>query len=90
LRLVTAGGRRLWRLRQNDGQTLLIPVEAVGGEALFDAFSGLPGLDTQALVAALNGQVGKSSAASVRAVPGLASQPDSRVIWRRAARAVLT
>lgn len=84
LRLITAGGRRLWRLKQADGQALLIPVEAVGAEKLFDAFSALPGLDSQTLVAAL------SPAAITAKTGAITAAPDSRVIWRRPARAVLT
>ncbi len=53
LRLIVIHGKRLWRLRQEDGQALLIPVSATGAERLFDAFATLPGLDSQALVAAL-------------------------------------
>lgn len=53
LRLISMRGRRLWRLRQADGQALLIPVEAAGADRLFDAFASLPGMDTAALVAAL-------------------------------------
>lgn len=86
LRLLTAGGRRMWRLKQADGQALLIPVEAVGAERLFDAFSALPGLDTQALVDALGARPGAAPSASV----ALARGPDSRVIWKRSARVVLT
>lgn len=86
LRLVTAGGRRLWRLKQNDGQALLIPVEAVGAEKLFDAFAALPGMDTQALVAALSSPSHRSDT-TARSV---AAAPDSRVIWQRTARVVLT
>jgi len=86
LRLLTAAGRRMWRLKQADGQALLIPVEAVGAERLFDAFSALPGLDTQALVEALDAR----NAASGTAATQLARVPDSRVIWRRTARVVLT
>ncbi len=84
LRLITAGGRRLWRLRQQDGQALLIPVSAMGAERLFDAFAALPGMDTGVLVAAVD-PVG-------RAEPGrvVTLGSDSRVIWRRPARAVLT
>jgi hypothetical protein len=85
LRLLTAGGRRMWRLKQADGQALLIPVEAVGAERLFDAFSALPGLDTQALVEALDAR-----AASGTGATQLARGPDSRVIWKRSARVVLT
>lgn len=54
LRLIRLHGKRVWRLKQSDGQALLIPVEAAGAERLFDAFSALPGMDSQALVAALN------------------------------------
>lgn len=86
LRLITMAGRRLWRLKQKDGQTLLIPVEATGAERLFDAFSALPGMDTGALVAAVDPQA-KASQAKGRSV---VSTSDSRVIWRHPARAVLT
>lgn len=54
LGLVTVAGLRCWRLRQQDGQNLLIPVDAQGAERLFDAFALLPGLDTRALIAALD------------------------------------
>lgn len=85
LRLISLHGRRLWRLKQVDGQALLVPVDAAGAERLFDAFASLPGMDTQALVAALEPthatQGGKS---------GLSTVSDSFVIWRRPARAVLT
>jgi hypothetical protein len=53
LRLIRLHGKRVWRLKQEDGQALLIPVEAAGAERLFDAFSVLPGLDGQTLLAAL-------------------------------------
>jgi hypothetical protein len=44
-------GRAAWVLVQ--GQTLLvIPTEARGAEALFDAFTALPGLSAQAILAA--------------------------------------
>lgn len=85
LRLISLHGRRLWRLKQADGQALLVPVDAAGAERLFDAFASLPGMDTQALVVALEPkpetQAGKS---------GLAVVSDSFVIWRRPARAALT
>jgi hypothetical protein len=64
VRLLTLRGRRIWKLRQADGQMLHIPVEAQGAEALFDAFAALPGMDSAALVAAL----------------GTAAPSDSRVI----------
>jgi hypothetical protein len=84
LRLMTLGGRRVWRLKQQDGQALLIPVEAMGAERLFDAFAALPGMDTAALVAAVGG------ARSVAQGRGLVSASDSRVIWRHPVRPALT
>lgn len=81
LRLVTLRGRRLWRLRQADGQALLIPVDAAGAEALFDVFAALPGMDVPALLAALTpAQAGTGHAVAF----GEAMQ----VIWRRAGRGV--
>lgn len=53
--LLTRGGRRVWRLAQSEGETLYIPTAATGTEELFDAFAGLPGLDSAALLAAIDG-----------------------------------
>lgn len=58
LRILTLQGQRLWRLKQSDGQALLIPVSAAGADRLFDAFASLPGMDSQALVAAAEGKAG--------------------------------
>ncbi|MDH2325622.1 hypothetical protein QCN27_01950 [Cereibacter sp. SYSU M97828] len=52
LRLLSVQGRRMWRLRQSDGQALLIPVDAAGADKLFDAFASLPGMDVSRLLAA--------------------------------------
>jgi hypothetical protein len=76
VRLLTLRGRRIWKLRQGDGATLHIPVEADGAEALFDAFASLPGMDTAALVAALGSEVPSDSK-----VIALASA--DRLIWSR-------
>ena len=83
LRLLTMQGRRLWRLKQADGQALLIPVDAVGAERLYDAFASLPGMDTAALVAAL---------APAPPGGGAAYPADSiaTVIWRRSGRGIVT
>ncbi len=84
LRLLTMRGRRLWRLKQADGQALLIPVDAAGAERLYDAFASLPGMDTAALVAALShGGAGGGS--------GMALSADAvtTVIWRRAGPGVV-
>lgn len=76
IRLLTLRGRRIWKLRQGDGQTLHIPVEALGAEALFDAFAALPGIDTAALVAALGGQGPSQSRV-------IALAEVDRLIWAR-------
>jgi hypothetical protein len=81
LRLVTMRGRRLWRLKQADGQALLIPVEAEGAVALFDAFASLPGMDSGALVAALEQpQPGG---------PALVVDTRMQLVWARAGRGVV-
>ncbi len=77
LRFLTIGGRRMWRLKQADGQALLVPVDAAGAERLFDAFASLPGMDARALVSALE-------------LRDVGSVSDSLVIWRRNARVALT
>jgi hypothetical protein len=68
LRLLSMGGRRLWRLKQADGQALLIPVDAAGAERLFDAFASLPGMDSAALLAALQAAAGPGGASALRLV----------------------
>ena len=78
LRLLTLRGRRLWRLKQADGQALLVPVDAAGSEALFDAFGNLPGMDTQALVQALAPVAGTGGQALLGA-----DQTNMQVIRRR-------
>jgi hypothetical protein len=77
IRLLTLRGRRIWKLKQSDGQLLHIPVEADGAEALFDAFATLPGIDMAALVAAL----GSDAPASDARVIALAEV--DRLIWTR-------
>lgn len=83
LRLMTLRGRRLWRLRQADGQALLVPVEAAGAEALFDVFATLPGMDMAALLAAL-------APAGPAGGTGLAAGEAVQVIWRRSGAGVAT
>ncbi len=68
LRLLAMGGRRLWRLKQADGQALLIPVDAAGAERLFDAFASLPGMDSAALLAALDTPAASGGASEMRLV----------------------
>lgn len=58
LRVIDVQGRRHWRLKQKDGQALLVPMAAAGSEQLFDAFASLPGMDTQALVLAVEADTG--------------------------------
>lgn len=54
LRLTTIYGRRHWRLKQDDGQAIVIPVAAAGAEVLYDTFASLPGIDMGRLLSALD------------------------------------
>jgi hypothetical protein len=47
-------GTAAWLLTE-PGQVLMVPVDAAGADALFDAFTTLPGLGAQRLLAALQG-----------------------------------
>lgn len=89
LRLVVVHGRMHWRLKQGDGQALLIPVAAAGAAQLFDAFASLPGLDSQALVAALDGGAAAARGRAL-AAGGHDASVIGPVIWRRAPRLALT
>ncbi|MDP4031857.1 MAG: hypothetical protein Q8P60_03200 [Pseudorhodobacter sp.] len=88
VRLVTLHGRQNWRLKQADGQALLIPVAAAGAAQLFDAFASLPGMDSQALVAAL--ELGPGAAQGRALMAATDAFVIGRVIWRRAPRVALT
>ena len=44
-----------WRLEQRGHPALLIPVNAEGSDALFDAFAALPGLRTERMLQELQG-----------------------------------
>lgn len=77
IRLLTLRGRRIWKLKQVDGQLLHIPVESDGAESLFDAFATLPGIDMAALVAALGSEAPASDARVV------ALNEADRLIWAR-------
>ncbi|MFN3722658.1 MAG: hypothetical protein ACK4VZ_06415 [Paracoccaceae bacterium] len=76
LRLIGMRGQRLWRLKQADGQALLIPVEAAGSDALFDAFASLPGMSSADLVTALAPPQGAGSRAVM-------AGGENRLVWRR-------
>ena len=84
LRLVSLRGQRLWRLKQADGQVLLVPVEAAGAEALFDVFATLPGMDMAGLLAVL------APAAAAAAGTGMTTGEVVQVIWRRAGAGLAT
>lgn len=76
LRIISVNGRRHWRLKQADGQALLVPVDAAGAEALYDAYATLPGIDMGRILAALD--------AGTKA-------PDAGMpLWRRPSFAALT
>lgn len=84
LRLISLRGRRLWRLKQTDGQALLIPVDAAGADALYDAFTTLPGLDMAALLSAL-----APAAAAGGTALRPAGQPEMQVVWVRRGRGLV-
>ncbi|MBK5947527.1 hypothetical protein CCR83_13995 [Rhodobacter veldkampii DSM 11550] len=75
IRVITINGAAHWRLKQADGQALLIPVGAAGADRLFDAFTSLPGIDmAQVSSAALRGP----------------AQGTVRALWQRPGHAALT
>lgn len=82
LRLLTLRGRRIWKLRAASGETLHIPVESAGADALFDAFATLPGMDTAALVAALSAETNSDSRV-------VALNAVDRLIWARSGAGVV-
>lgn len=82
IRLMTMRGRRLWRLKQADGQVLLVPVDAAGAAALFDAFAALPGMDTAALVSALEGGANGTGGMALTAGPQMTP------VWHRPGQGV--
>lgn len=86
IRLLTMRGRRLWRLKQSDGQALLIPVDAAGAEALYDGFTSLPGMDMAALLAQL--APARQDAPQGAALVG-ASQTAMTLIWHRKGKGIV-
>ena len=82
IRLLTLRGRRMWRLKQSDGQALLIPVDAAGADTLYDGFSSLPGMDMAGLLAALS---------PPPTGPGLrpANAPEMVMVWHRKGRGIV-
>lgn len=75
IRLLAMRGHRMWRLKQTDGQALLIPVDAEGADKLFDVFAALPGMDSAALVLALQTPALEDANLTLAA--------ETRVIWRK-------
>jgi hypothetical protein len=69
IRLLVLRGSPHWRLKQTDGQALLIPLDAAGADQLYDAFASLPGVDMARL----------SAAAAMRA----GAQPTVQTLWKR-------
>lgn len=49
-----------WRLDTRDQPAVLLPVNAAGSEALFDAFSKLPGLRTERMLSELRSERGNA------------------------------
>ncbi len=54
IELAGGGDKAVWRLHQPGQAALVIPTNAEGAEALFDAFATLPGMRTGAMLHALN------------------------------------
>lgn len=79
LRLITLQGRRLWRIKQADGQAMLVPVDAEGAGQLFDAFAALPGMDVGALSRAV--ATGGGAPAGDSAL--MPNDTQIQLIWRR-------
>lgn len=80
IKLITLRGRRVWRLKQADGQVMLVPVGAAGADRLFDAFATLPGLDSAALIAALEAGSAPATGTTTPVPEGMAGM---RLVWRR-------
>lgn len=84
IRLLSLRGRKVWRLKQADGQVLLVPLDSAGAANLFDAFAALPGLTSAALVAALDAPEPEGKG------PGLtlAGKPRDQLVWQRKGRGI--
>lgn len=61
-----------WRLEQPHQPPLMIPVDADGAEALFDAFAALPGLKTERMLATLRAESETAVLIWERSAPTLA------------------
>lgn len=81
LHLTHYRGRKVWRLVDTAGNGLMIPLDAAGAPALFDAFAALPGLSTADLVAALT---------PAPSGPGLSPVLIDRKVWTRPGAAVIS
>lgn len=89
LHLTQYRGRKVWRLIDTSGHGLMIPLDASGAPALFDAFAALPGLSTADLVAALTpAPPGQPSGQS--SGPGLSPALLDRKVWTRPGAAVIS
>ena len=76
IRLLRLKGKGYWRLRNQQAEALLIPVDAAGAVVLADAFAALPGMDMGGVSDALS---------------HVADQVDAvRVVWRRSGQGGLT
>lgn len=53
--LITQAGQRMWQLRQSDGHSLSVPVDAAGADQLYTALTALPGVEGAKLLQALAG-----------------------------------
>ena len=94
LRLLQLRGRRVWQLQDLFGRKLLIPLDAAGAGALFDALSALPGLHSARLARALDAPEsggspqpdGAEGADAAQTVPAIALR--DQLVWSRAGQAL--
>ncbi|MCQ0971316.1 hypothetical protein MLD63_12870 [Paracoccus sp. TK19116] len=70
IRLLRLNGHLHWRLKSDDGQALLVPLEAAGAESLAHGFAALPGMDMGAISNALRRGAGPDA-------------PSATTVWSR-------
>ena len=57
--LTDSTGQRYWTLIANGQEPLTLPLNAIGADALFDVFNGLPGMQTNHLLCAVESATGE-------------------------------
>lgn len=81
IRLARIGASRVWVLVSEGWPDLQIPVGAAGTEALFDAFTTLPGMRSGALIAALHAEADRPQGTTLPI--GVTALRQTKIIWSR-------